>query len=509
MIKQYSVYGLLVILFLTACSNNWEDHYEVYPEAVDINIWDALQGDDRVSEFTQFLDEFQFDTLFEADIPYTLFLPYNEAVDRFRATDTLNENVISYHIASHFMQSGAINGIKKIQMLDEKYGIFIKSGNKMSFDGISVIWESPLYYNGKYFIIEEVARSLPNLYEYFARSNPVLKDFIDSRDSIVLDRELSKPIGFDADGNTIYDSVIFVLNLFEEEYFPVKHEFRNRNATIVFPLKGDYENSLTQMALALGGNYVDYRDIPDEWQQDVLVPYLLSRGVFENRLEPADFEGGSPEELFKMKNILGDSVIIDYKPVEKTVCSNGYAYNYEVFNIPDSLYTGSTTYEAEWLLNNLGIGRFLWNEYAKVFSDQSFETKKEYSISASNDTVIWVQFPYKYEGRFSLEFSSQSLFPRKYLLVVSTHMDIGGIYEIYVNDELIRTFDYYDFLRFRGVMPSVTGSRYLPQGRFNKFDMWVENIDRFGPARIRFEYTGPGNAPGHGLILDNIRFIPY
>jgi hypothetical protein len=507
--KLNSVYGFLFLFLVTACSNKWEDHYEQYPGTVNQNIWDAIEQEEQVSEFVNIIREFQFDSLFNSDIPYTIFLPSNEAFNQFMAEDSFTSELLNYHISSHYIQSGAINGTQKIQMLGEKFGLFIKEGNKLSFDGINIIQESPLYNNGKYFILDKVAKPLPNLYEYFARNNPVLKSYIDSRDSIILDRENSKPIGFDNDGNTIYDSVSIVLNLFEETYFPVKQEFRNRTATIVFPLKEDYENSLTLMAQNLGGSYIDYRDIPEDWQQNILVPYLLDLGVFENMLEPSAFEGGSPGKIFKMKNILGDSIPVYYKPVEKALCSNGYAYNYDQFIIPDSLYTGSSNYEAEWLLDEVGIGRYLWNEYASVFSDQSFSPKQEYISTASNDTVIWVQFPNNYEGKFSLSFNTPSLFPRKYLMVVSTHMDIGGIYEIYVNDELIRTFDYYDFLRFRGIMPSVTGSRYLPQGRFNKFDMWVENIDNYGPARIRIEYIGPGSAPSHGLIIDNIKFIPY
>jgi hypothetical protein len=87
-------------------------------------------------------------------------------------------------------------------------------------------------------------------------------------------------------------------------------------------------------------------------------------------------------------------------------------------------------------------------------------------------------------------------------------MDIGGIYDIYVNDKLIRTFDYYDYVRFRGVIKSVTGINLVPTGRFNSFDMYVDNITNYGKAKIRIEYKAPGSAPGNGLVLDYIRFTP-
>src|SRR5690606_8436168 len=135
-------------------------------------------------------------------------------------------------------------------------------------------------------------------------------------------------------GNTIYDSVSIVYNEFEQFYFPVRDEFRNRFATIVFPLKDDFENALTVMAQKLGGRYVDYRDIPMEWQQEILIPILLEHGVFENLLEPEAFINETPELIFMKKNIRGDSIPITYTPVEKFVASNGYAYDYESFEIP-------------------------------------------------------------------------------------------------------------------------------------------------------------------------------
>jgi len=93
-------------------------------------------------------------------------------------------------------------------------------------------------------------------------------------------------------------------------------------------------------------------------------------------------------------------------------------------------------------------------------------------------------------------------------MVIGTHMDIGGVFDIYVNDELVKSFDYYDFVRFRGIMTSVTGERYLPVGRFNKFDMWVDNIREYGRAKIRIEYKEPGRVLDNGLVIDFISFIP-
>ena len=39
-----------------------------------------------------------------------------------------------------------------------------------------------------------------------------MKNYIDSQDSIIIDKEKSEPIGFDPDGNTIYDTVSIIYN---------------------------------------------------------------------------------------------------------------------------------------------------------------------------------------------------------------------------------------------------------------------------------------------------------
>lgn len=336
----------------------------------------------------------------------------------------------------------------------------------------------------------------------------MLSSYIDKQDTIILDKEKSNPLGFDEEGNTVYDTVSIIANKFEMKYFPVKEEFRKMAATIVFPKEDDYQNALNIMANDLGGQYNDYKDIPLEWQEKILIPHLLSQGVFLNRLEPNEFVWKSPLDTLKLLNVLGDSVVINYLPTDKALCSNGYAYNYQSYIIPDSLYQGGIKYEGEDLLKATGLNKYVWNDSVVVKSDISLALFQELIQGASNDSIIRISFPKGYKGQFSVEFKMPSLFPRRYVMVVSTHMDIGGIYNIYVNDQLVKTFDYYDFTKFRGILTSVTGERYLPRGSFNRFDLFVDNIVKYGSVKIKFEYAGPGLVRTNGLVLDYIEFKP-
>jgi len=498
----------LIIIGAASCTKQWDEHYNTYPETVDGNVWDVIQGDPQFSEFVKIIKDAKMDTLFLSDIPYTIFVPTNDAVSNYVGTKQFSNVVLAYHFSSHFINISSIQGKRQIQTLTEKFALFERNGNQVKIDDVEVLAESPLYKNGKFFTMGQVIEPKPNLYEYFQFTNPVLSHYIDTQDTIILDKEKSKPLGFDEDGNTVYDTVSIVANKFEMKYFPVKHEFRNISSTIVFPKEEDYREALNVMADALGGDYIDYKDIPIDWQEEILIPHILYQGVFLNRLEPEEFIWKSPKDTLKLLNVLGDSVVINYVPKDKALSSNGYAYNYETYIIPDSLYNGGTKFEGEALVNPTGLNKYSWLDSVYAKSDISLVPIQELIQGAPNDSIIRVNFPKGYKGKFSLEFKSPKLFPRKYIMAISTHMDIGGIYDIYVNDELVKTFDYYAYIQGRGVIFSVTGNRYLPRGRFNKFDMYVDNIEQYGSAKIRFEYKSPGFVASNGLVIDFIEFIP-
>jgi len=505
--------GILIIgvllIFIAGCNKEWDPHYNNYPETVDQNVWEAMQNDAQISQFVQVLKDYQLDTIFESDIPYTVFAPTNDALSNFIGSGAFNDVIIKYHISSHYINASSINGKRKIQTLTEKFALFEQDGHAVKIDGIEIDFQSPLYKNGRYFIMDEVVEPNPNLYEYYDFTNPILSDYIDEQDTVILDKEKSRPLGFDENGNTIYDTVSTIENKFEWEYFPVKQEFRTLSATLVFPQEEDYQDALDVMAESLGGIYHDHNDIPLEWQTEILMPHLLEQGIFLNMLEVEDFIWQSPTDTVKLLNVLGDSVVITYVPTDQELCSNGYAYNYENFEIPDSLYNGGNKYEGEWLLEETGLNKFSWYGFVNVQSTDPMNPLKEKIAKASNDSVMRVPFPRKYSGDYSIEFNGPRLFPRRYTMEIRTHMDIGGIFDIYVNGELARTFDYYDYILYRGILRSVTGTkRFKPEGRFNRFDMYVENIVEYGKPKIKIVYKGPGNVLSNGLVIDFVEFIP-
>jgi len=506
--RKLGLLGIVILIILSSCKNNeWDEHYNSNPTTINLNVWEAVQQDADLSQFVNYFKKYQLDTLFLTDNTYTLFAPTNLGFSQISDT-SIDAATMAYHISTFFVKPGNIKGKRKVETLNLKFALFNNTNFEPHYDEIALDFESPLYKNGKYFKMAQVAIPKPSLYQYIAITNPVLLSYIDSKDSVILDKELSKPIGFDEFGNTIYDTVSVKYNKFEAEFFEVSKEFRFKTATLVFPREADYNSALTEMAQSLGGNYIDYQDIPLVWQNEILIPYLLEHGVFENMVEPEEFTIETTEDTVKMKNILGDSIIIKYLPTDKTLVSNGYAYNYTDFAIPDTLFSSKFRFEAEDLLKETGLNKFSWFDFVTLNSDLSFGPSQEFISTASNDTIIKVNFNKGYSGDFSIEFNVDNLFPRKYLMVLRTNVNLGGIYNIYVNDVLVKTFDYYYYVLNKDVYRSVTGLRYPTKVGYNIFDCYVESIVDFGVAKVKIEYTGPGKVLSNGLSLDYIEFIP-
>jgi hypothetical protein len=513
---KYFIPGIIILMIMmTGCEDSWKDRLDSIPETVDKNVWEVIQQDPELSEFVRYIKEMKYDTLFLTNDPYTLFAPTNQAFSEF--TEDITTSVLDYHISLHFIQSGSVRGKQKIQTLAEKFALLDHSGGNLKFDEGSITFESPLYRNGKYFKMTKVGYPRPNIYEFFAINNPVLKDYIDGLDSIIVDMEKSRPIGFDEEGNVIYDTVAIIYNEFEETFFPVRKEFRNRTATMVFPRLEEYNQALTGMAQYIEA-YNDYTDIPVKWQHDILIPWLMENGVFENMIDEVVFRTPTKRDTIKMKNIIGDSIVIDYDVTDRVIASNGFIYGYKSFKVPDTLYLGATNFEAEDLLREIGVNRYAWRESVRVITDIAQPSPmRDYNLNASNDSLIRVMFPpTNLPTRYSLEFIVDNLFPRKYLMVVGTNINIGGIWDIYVNDEHVRRFtnpntmNWNEYQVQQGVIWSVTRRwRYFPKATYNKFDAFIDNRAEYGTMKVRFEWVGPGNVLHKGLVIDNLYFIPY
>lgn len=498
---------LVIFAGFLSCEKKFEEHYEAAEETVNQKLWDVISTNPDYSEFVAHITETGLDSLFQEGRSLTLFIPNNEAFEALEADSFTMVALMNFHILDYLFNVVSVNGSRILQTSAGKFSTVESSSGSYYYDGSPIVKSSPLYLDGRYYEIEDVAKPNPNLYEYIARTASVMRYYIDGFDSIILDLEQSTPIGFDEDGNTIYDSVYIVVNYFDTLYYPVKEEHRSRTATFVLFDDEQYAGALDEMAAILGGSMVSGEDIPDSWQENVLMPEVLAKGAFPNSLQYEDFYA---EEI---RNIEGDFVEVDptvIDPESRYLCSNGVAFKYSTFSVPPYLYQGEVSIEGEHMVDSVAAGVYFWLPDYTVTGNidvVSAFPSKIISPGARNDSVVSLAFPgLNYSGEFNFDFYFKDMFPQKYLFVWGANFRPSGYYQIYVNDVLIREFDTF-FLR--NPVPSVVpGEYYFPVNGHNQFDAWIEGLTEFGDIKITLKYLAPGSYSTNGLNIDFISLIP-
>jgi uncharacterized surface protein with fasciclin (FAS1) repeats len=511
--SRYFALLLLVIAIISSCSDLWEEHYEETPVSSDMKLVDYLREQQNFGLFLEHMEKTGLDSILESDESKTLFIPTDAAFGELTDEDTINflSIIMAYHISPTIYLSSS-SGNKRLLTYSRKYLDLVRNDNVLTVNGIPVTSSGPICLDGKFYVLDSVLLPKPSIYNYMQLKSPFLKSYIDSFDTLFLDLSQSIPLGYNENNQTVYDSVYIEYNLFEEEFFPIRSEFRNRTATLLIFTQEQYDEAIEIMAFNMGALP---SDIPEVWQNTVLLPYIMNRGVFEGSLEYGEFR---PD----LNNIKGDTSYVDpatIDPASEFVCSNGKVFNYLDFRVPEELYLGKRIFEAESFLNSLGLGRYLWkSSITKVSSTIVTEPLASLSVNASNDTIVTVSFQFDYTGEYWIEFTLDNVFAGDYLLEWRGNYRPSGSFKVYVNDVDVTTtspmvasggFDNYLFRNL--IFSAEPGAFFVPDAdRNNSVDFLVQDIiNEYGNVRVKFEYTGSGSQSNNGLSIDYLALTPY
>lgn len=503
------VFLAVLLLGSLACSKIWDDHYGLTETTVNQMMWEEISSQEKYSIFVSYMEELELDSLFLAGSSHTLFIPNNDAFASFNPDTGDVAILLRYHILDYVFNMINVDGAKLVQTSTGKFAHTEFYSGQYSFSGSDVEYTSPLYLDGRFYELAEIAYPLPNLYEYISLHTPVLKTYIDEFDSTLLDLEKSKPLGFNEDGEIFYDSVYTIVNYFDTIWFPVNYENRYKTATFLLYTDEEYYAALDEMALSMGeGLTAD--DIPKVWQDEVLIPELNKTGIFPNSLHYEDFVSG------RLKNVQGDSVEVDFAnidPDSRVLCSNGVVFNFYDFKVPEYLYQGEVRIEGEHMVDSLGSGIFFWKpEYTVRGTTDAIAAKPARNISegASNDSLISLTFPSQpFAGQFEFEFYFNNMFPQNYRFIWGANYRPSGVYEVYANDVQIL---YFDTFSLRKTVFSYDGQYfYSPINGNNQVDALIDNLTEFGNVKITIKYVGPGSPtlkPLNGFNIDFVSLTP-
>jgi len=287
---------ILILLLIAGCQKDWDEHFLPAEPTVNLPMWEQLKEKSSFSTFVALMKRSNLDSIFKSNQQYTLFAPNNDAFGKAPDTLEINSFILNHLISANVFNIRNVEQFKKLQTRAGKFAFIERKGMEYSFDGKSIIFSSPLYLDGRYYELDELPLAKPNFYEYFNTSLGVMKDYVDSQDSVYMDRALSAPIGFDMNGDIVYDSVFTVKNLFESYYFPVTRESRVDFATFVLFTQAQYESALDEMAQAFGGDFQSHEDIPMAWQDRVLFPDILEKGVYQDILTLEQLSDPQPDQ---------------------------------------------------------------------------------------------------------------------------------------------------------------------------------------------------------------------
>lgn len=506
-ITNKTIIFLLLSGLFFACQQETDDYFHKDTEAsVDTDILSLLKQNEEYSQFVNLLEKYRVDSLLSAGKIYTFFVPNNSAMDNMEQGILGEIELIEYLMTESYINIRQISGQRKIETKSGKFGIIEAIGDTgFTFDGIAIVKGSPLANNGRYYEIAQVAQPKPNLYEYIAATNEFYRAYIDSQDSTYLDRFLSTPIGYTDEGLNIYDTVLTTTNLFEDRYFPVSKEFRDNKATMLLFTQEQYDNALGIISDEIG---ISVESIPGSWQNQVLMPHLIEHSVFRNVLAYSAFLTG------RARNIVGDSVDVSPMNISSQYFdgSNGRAYNFIDFQVPERLYKVFDTVPMGSLVFDIGSGLWGWVEDV-VETGQKFNLLRLPQQNAIFGNTLLINMGNDFRGDYSFAYKHKNVFPATYKLTLRANVSRTGVYNIFVNGKQYPVdigdgpqFDF-DFFDLRGgVISSVTNMFYPFANNFCKFDILVDNITDYGDVEVKLKYVGssPRNRSNSGLNIDFI-----
>lgn len=209
--KSYILIGLLTVAgAMTSCSEDWDNHYEASGQVAQESVMELIDTDPELSTFAKMLEISGYSDLLSSSQTFTVFAPVNEALTDVDLEDVdAVKRIVLNHIA-RFNNSTAAGDGTTVKMYN---------GKRFAFDGTTFgsaeLERTDLIANNG--ILHVLGGQIPysyNFREYIDvhESTSRLSEFLKVYDRREMDLGASKPIGVDANGATVYDSVLYDYN---------------------------------------------------------------------------------------------------------------------------------------------------------------------------------------------------------------------------------------------------------------------------------------------------------
>jgi len=358
----YLVLVIVPILFLGgACSDKWDDHYSQQDivlssdvvEIVDSSAELYIQSASDLSSISAlFTEQNIYDQLGDKDQQFTVLVYANESMSEVNVED--DEFFAQTCVCDLSLTPTKLTEGLSIQMWNGKYlPVTVQEGTDNSEVYISGSkLEKVIQVNNGYVYVMETAIQAPkSLYEVFEALGDeysLFKELVSGFEENEFDKDNSVPVGVDATGNTLYDSVFVVKNTLMDRY--------NSGGSATWNMRSEYysstllipSNDLVSTALVDAYNYVQeaLNRIPTSSDSTKFKEWIVKSSFYDYVLTSEMLNGD--EDLYSVagyeEEASSSTVGVQWRPSVQKVnttnpieLSNGTAYYETSLKIPNNV----------------------------------------------------------------------------------------------------------------------------------------------------------------------------
>jgi hypothetical protein len=316
---KYSIVFLVLVLTLWTCADPWEDHLKITDGVPSETLFEQLQNNAELSEFTGLLLDLGWQEELESTKSYTIWAPDNSAmteVDPAILADTasmalfVNNHIVfgaySYYapVKTHHLKTFSGKNV----FIDNENGTVEDANLREPYDQLCT--------NGILHIIDKPLTPKPNVWDIVEATElaPMHVEYLNGLSGLVFDPSLTSPIGVDpVTGKPVYDTLSGMVwsNKFLVEVRDLMDE--DSLSTILLVDDPVFEAEFAK--------YRPYFKLSDSLESDELTRWMVAQDfAFRGKIKLEDM----PDTLI---SLYGIKIPFDPASIQKTYeASNGLVY---------------------------------------------------------------------------------------------------------------------------------------------------------------------------------------
>lgn len=486
---------------LSACTDNWNEHYEVNQTTAQLSLWEQIEANPELSDFAELLDSayyytsatkrssMKYSELLDQNSKYTVWAPKNNTFDKEYWLKECSKD--PYNMQQRFLKnhislfSKAIGGaeIDSMTMLNGKMYLLDNSVPQLKDSEITKTIGAR---NGIIYVLSDTVPFLSNVYEYIQSSTetPKLTAYFERYDTTFFDANLSTQ-GPIIDGQVTYvDSVTYTTNnLFASAFddngnirYGVGVPLNSEDSLYVMVLPTDQAWNEAESIIKPYFNYLsEYENKVEKdgkntkVNKDSMQVVQTEMSIVNNLIFSLNTQGGDLERFHQKDSIVTttrvkmpyDVALFGGDKSNYISLSNGFAYLVDHF-----AYQPANSFKPDIEIEAESTGYIAWNDYMQSLMGEEEEARK----LCITQSVVKSQLNDSIKGKVSGD---------SYIFIDKPTSRSGAIVSYCLPDVLSGTYD------IKVVMlPNNIMNKYIQKGTPTLFYAQLSYYDEAGSEQL-------------------------